>query len=199
MPEIRVAARLLPVNGTGRLSTGWWGMLCLVATEGILFAYLIFSHGYLGAQAVGDWPPGGAPALALALPNTFLLLGSSIVLEIGLRRYETARAGSPLPALLVTAAMGGAFVLVQLKEWSNKPFSFDSNAYACSYFTLTGFHLAHVLAGLFALLVLAVWSWQGRLRRRPSLPLALGRIYWHFVDIVWLAVFTTIYLVPQQP
>src|SRR5205085_8438723 len=169
MPEAKLALRLLPVNGTGRLATGWWGMLCLLATEGILFAYLIFSYAYLGAAYPGDWPPGGAPSLRLALPNTLLLLASSVLLELGLRGHESGRRGWAPWALLGTALMGALFMLVQLKEWSNKAFTFTGGAYGACYFTLTGFHLAHVAAGVLALAVLACWSWQGRLDGRGRL------------------------------
>ena len=198
MPEATIASRTLPVNGTGRLSTGWWGMLCLIATEGILFAYLIFSYAYLGVQTPGGWPPGGAPALRLALPNTILLLASSVVLEVGSRRYKSGRDGSTVPVLLLTAVMGALFVFVQLKEWGNKPFGFADSSYSSIYFTLTGFHLAHVVAGILALLILVFWAAQGRLVR-GGLHLQLGRMYWHFVDAVWLVVFLTIYVAPQQP
>jgi len=198
MPEARISKDSLLVNGTGRLSTGWWGMLCLIATEGILFAYLIFSYAYLGVQAPGGWPPGGAPALRLALPNTILLLASSIVLEVGSRRFKSGRDASTVPVLLLTALMGALFVFVQVREWGNKAFGFADSAYSSIYFTLTGFHLAHVVAGIVALLVLAFWGFEGRLVR-GGLHLQLGRMYWHFVDAVWLIVFITIYVVPQQP
>lgn len=198
MPEATVTQKTLPVNGTGSLATGWWGMLCLIATEGILFAYLIFSYAYLGAQAPGGWPPGGAPALRLALPNTILLLASSIVLEIGSRRYKSGRDKSTVPVLVVTALMGALFVAVQLREWGNKDFGLTDSSYSSIYFTLTGFHLAHVVAGIIVLLILAFWGWRRRLVR-GGLHLTLGRIYWHFVDAVWIVVFITIYLVPQQP
>lgn len=198
MPEATITQKTLPVNGTGSLATGWWGMLCLIATEGVLFAYLIFSYAYLGAQAPGGWPPGGAPALRLALPNTILLLASSVVLEIGSRRYKSGRDKSTVPVLVVTALMGALFVAVQLREWGNKDFGLTDSSYSSIYFTLTGFHLAHVVAGIIALLILAFWGWRRRLVR-GGLHLTLGRMYWHFVDAVWIVVFITIYLVPQQP
>lgn len=198
MPDATISAKHLPIGGTGRLTTGWWGMLCLLATEGILFAYLIFSYGYLAVQAPGSWPPGGAPSLKLALPNTVLLIASSIVLEVGHWRYRSGKDRSTVPVLLITAIMGAVFVWVQLREWSNKAFALSDSSYSSIYYTLTGFHLAHVVAGIIALTVLAFWAWQRRLVR-GGLHLLLGRIYWHFVDVVWLVVFITIYLVPQQP
>lgn len=198
MPKPVLAKEMLPVRGSGMLATGWWGMLCLIATEGILFAYLIFSYAYLGVQAPGGWPPGGAPSIRLALPNTILLLASSLVLEIGHWRFKSGRDKSTTPVLVITALMGALFVWVQLREWSDKGFGITDSSYSSIYFTLTGFHLAHVVAGIIALLVLAFWGWQQRLVR-GGLHLLLGRIYWHFVDVVWVVVFITIYLVPQQP
>lgn len=198
MAEARLAKDSLPVNGNGRLASGWWGMLCLLATEGILFAYLIFSYAYLGSQAPGGWPPGGAPSLTLALPNTILLIASSVVLEVGHWRFRTGRDRSTVPVLLITAAMGALFVWAQVREWGNKGFGIADGSYSSIYFTLTGFHLAHVVAGITALLILAIWGWEGRLVR-GGLHLLLGRIYWHFVDAVWIILFLTIYLVPQQP
>lgn len=198
MNKAKLAREMLPVGGTGRLATGWWGMLCLLATEGILFAYLIFSYAYLGVQAPGGWPPSGAPSLGLALPNTILLIASSVALEIGHWRYRSGKDRSAAPALIITALMGVLFIWVQLKEWSNKGFGLSASSYSSIYFTLTGFHLAHVVAGVVALLALAFWAFQGRLVRGGQ-HLLLGRIYWHFVDVIWIVVFITIYLVPQQP
>lgn len=198
MPEITSAAGRLPVGGIGRLTTGWWGFLCLLATEGILFAYLIFSYAYLGAQSSQGWPETGAPSLRLALPNTFLLIASSVVLELGLWWFRKDRLKTAALPLLLSAVMGIGFILVQLKEWSDKDFGFSDNAYSASFFTLTGFHLAHVAVGVLALLVLTLWAWQGRFPHKGSLHLFVGRIYWHFVDLVWLVVFTTAYLVPQS-
>lgn len=179
-------------------STGWWGMLCLISTEGILFAYLIFSYAYLGAQAPGGWPPEGAPALTLALPNTILLVASSLVLEFGSRRYKSGRSSSVVWALLITAAMGALFIGVQVREWSNKSFAITDSSYGSIYYTLTGFHLAHVVIGIIALLALAIWGTEGKLHP-GGMHLSLGRLYWHFVDAVWLVLFLSLYLVPQQP
>ena len=198
MPEVTSAKERLPVGGTGRLSTGWWGFLCLLATEGILFAYLIFSYAYIGSQWPRGWPLGEPPSLRLALPNTLLLIASSIVLEAGLWWFRKRRLKTATPALLLTALMGIGFMLVQRQEWADKDFSFGDSAYSSAYFTLTGFHMAHVAVGVLALLVLSVWAWQGRFAHKDSLHLFVGRIYWHFVDVVWLLVFTTAYLVPQS-
>ena len=163
-----------------------------------MFVYLIFSYIYLGSQQTGPWPPSGAPSLSLAAPNTVVLIGSSIVLGWGLRAFRRSRDSRRLSAiLLATIVLGTAFVTIQGFEWAAKPFVFSTNAYSSAFFVLTGVHMAHVVVGLLILVMLLVWMLMGRFRSVHHEHLALGALYWHFVDVVWLAVFTTAYLVPQ--
>jgi cytochrome c oxidase subunit III len=197
MADLSVVTASLPYEGRGLRSAGWWGMLCLIATEAILFVYLLFSYAYLGSQASGHWPPYGNPSLALALPDTAVLLGSSFVLGWGQRAFRQRGAiGALRIALLVTFVMGAVFVAVQALEWRGKPFTLDQDAYSAAYFTLTGIHMAHVVLGLAVLLALFVWSFTDRLGGR-SQHVTLGALYWHFVDVVWIFLFTTIYILPR--
>ena len=80
MADIHLSETSLPVGGQELISTRWWGMMCLIATEGILFVYLIFAYAYLGSQSPGTWPPAGPPALRLSAPDTLVLLASSLLL-----------------------------------------------------------------------------------------------------------------------
>jgi len=172
-------------------------MLCLIATEGILFVYLIFSYGYLASQARGPFVPGGPPALDLALPATILLLASSGTAEWSKR---TARGGNlrrSQLALGLTLLLGIAFVVLSGIEWSKKPFALQDSAYSSIYFLLTGTHLAHVIAGLVAILVLLFWSLAGRVHAGHDQHRTLVTLYWHFVDAVWVFVFATVYLSPR--
>ena len=197
MANVSAAAAQLPLEGKGLRSTGFWGMLCLIATESILFVYLIFSYAYLGAQSPGRWPPTGPPSMRLSAPDTIVLLASSFVLLWGIRAFDRRRASATLRiALAVTIVMGIVFVAVQGAEWRNKSFSFDANSYSAIYSTMTGVHLAHVAVGIVILAALLVWSLMGRLGGRHQ-HLMLGALYWHFVDAVWLVVFATIYLIPR--
>lgn len=193
--EMPLTTSPLPVGGQGRVSTGWWGMLCLIATEGILFAYLIFSFAYLGTQSSSSWPPGGKPSLWLALPDTIVLLASSVTAIFAKRAFAKRRRMPFQLAWGATIILGVGFVTVQGVEWAKKPFSLNSSSYSSAYFTLTGFHLAHVVVGLLMLAAVLVWSLTGRLRQYHG-HVELVSIYWHFVDLVWLCVFATIYLVP---
>ena len=99
--------------------SGWFGMWWLIASEGALFAYLLFSYYYSLLQVGGSWPPEGPPSLRLALPNTFVLLASSLAVwfaERGIRRNEL---GQLLGGLIAALVLGLLFVGVQLTEWSN--------------------------------------------------------------------------------
>ncbi len=199
MAEAISRSQRLPVHGRGRVGTPWWGMLSLIATEGILFAYLIFSYAYLGSQGPSaHWPPtGGPPPATLALIATALLIASSGTAEWGKR---VARRGNLERARLaygLTIALGIGFVALSAREWADKPFKLSDNSYSSIYFLLTGTHLAHVAAGLVALVVVLVWSLAGRVHAGHDQHRTLVTLYWHFVDIVWLFVFATVYLSPR--
>lgn len=198
MSDVALRSKSLPVGSFGRLASGWFGVWCLVATEGSIFAYLIFSYFYLASQAVGQWPPNGVPVLRLAGPNTVILLLSSAALiwaeRTGARR---AARGRLLGGIVLAFIFGSAFVGVQIMEWHNQLISLISGTYGSIYFTLTGFHLAHVIAGLVMLLLLFVWAARGYFSRERHAPLTIGAIYWHFVDAIWLLVFATLYLSPR--
>ncbi|MDH7974202.1 cytochrome c oxidase subunit 3 [Sphingomonas sp. AR_OL41] len=198
MAEARTLDEHLPVHGMGRVGTPWWGMLCLIATEGILFAYLIFSYAYLGSQGYQSWPPtGGLPGLGLALPATLLLVGSSFVLEWAKNRARAGHLAVARRALGLAILMGIGFVALSLAEWHGKPFALSADSYSSIYFVLTGTHLAHVAIGLIALIVLLVWSLTGRVGPGHEQHRTLATLYWHFVDAVWLFVFATVYLSPR--
>lgn len=198
MAEAKTLEATLPVHGRGLVGTPWWGMICLFATEGVLFAYLIFSYAYLGSQGFQPWPPSGKPpSLLLAVPATILLIGSSLVLEWSRKRARERRTQPALIALAIAIVMGAGFVLLSLREWSDKSFKLATDSYSSIYFVMTGIHLTHVALGLFALIVVFLWSLTGRMHAGHEQHRTLVTIYWHFVDIVWLFIFATVYISPR--
>jgi cytochrome c oxidase subunit 3 len=86
---------------------------------------------------------------------------------------------------------------LQLIEWHAKKFSMSDNAYASSYFVTTGFHMAHVVGGLLVIAFLFLWTALGKFSAERHAAVSIGGLYWHFVDVVWLAVFATFYLLPH--
>jgi cytochrome c oxidase subunit 3 len=186
----------LPIGSAGKRAGGWFGMLALIVTEGSLFFYLLLCYFYLAMQAPVAWPPDGPPRLMVPALNTVVLLASSVAVwaaERGIKRGSRTRA---LWALAVAIALGAAFVMVQLGEWHNKAFSLTSHQYGSLYFTITGFHLLHVVIGLGVLLFLFLWTALGYFDERRFAALKIGGLYWHFVDAVWLFVFASLYLTP---
>ncbi len=188
----------LPVGAIDTRASGWWAMIFVVFTEAALFAYLLFSYFYLAVQPhmPGTFPEGGPPSLALALPNTLILLASSIAVgwaQLGIQRGSQARL---VLGLAAGTLLGIAFLVVQYFEWAAKPFNIDTSTYASLYFTVTGFHMAHVVIGVLMLAALLLWSALGYFNRVRYAHIHIGALYWHFVDAVWLAVFFTFYLTP---
>jgi heme/copper-type cytochrome/quinol oxidase subunit 3 len=188
----------LPVGALNTRASGWWAMIFTVFTEASLFAYLLFSYYYLAVQPhlPGTFPQGGQPDLTLALPNTIILLASSVAVawaQFGIEHGNKARLAWGLG---IGAGLGLIFLVIQYFEWAEKPFALSSSPYSSLYFVVTGFHMAHVVVGVVMLLALTWWSAQGYFNRVRYAHIHIGALYWHFVDAVWLAVFFTFYLSP---
>jgi heme/copper-type cytochrome/quinol oxidase subunit 3 len=88
------------------------------------------------------------------------------------------------------------FLLIQVKEWKGHPYGMTAHLYGSLYFTITGFHMAHVVVGLIVLAVMTLWIALGYLDAKRIAPITIGGLYWHFVDVVWLFIFSTLYLSP---
>ena len=188
--------RPLPVGSKGRLSSGWWGMLCLIATEAALFAYLLFSYYYVAAQGVGPWPPGGPPKLELAIAGTIVLLLGSLTMSWGEAGVRKGRRAQLLAGLGLSILLALAFIALEGTEWTRKGFSLATNAYGSLYFTVTGFHLLHVIVGVLMLAMLFVWAGLRYFGARRHSTVSIAVMYWHFVTAVWIAVFFAFYVTP---
>ncbi len=197
MADVLVPDAPLPVAPVGRLASGWYGMVFLIATEAALFVYLLFSYFYLASQSPGAWPPTGAPDLLIASLNTAVLLASSLAAWWGQRGMEKGARGQLITGLIVALGLGAIFVGVQVHEWMGKSFTPATDAYGSLFFTITGLHIVHVVIGLLILACLAFWASMGRFTAARHVHLTVGILYWHFVDVVWLVVFTALFLTPR--
>jgi heme/copper-type cytochrome/quinol oxidase subunit 3 len=178
---------------------GWWGMALLCATEGSLFAYLIASYLYLGTSNRG-WPPAGIelPALSLPLVMMVVLLASSLVLrwgEQGIRAGDVRRLRVGIGGSLV---LGLVFLALQVVEYQDKlrHFGPTTHAYASLFYTITGFHGAHVTLGLLMLAFTGVRASLGHFTARGYQGVSNVALYWHFVDGVWVAIVAVLYVSP---
>lgn len=197
MADVLVPSTPLPVAPVGRLASGWYGMIFLIATEAALFVYLLFSYFYLASQAPGPWPPSGAPDLLIASLNTVVLLISSLTAWWAQGGIERGARGRLIAGLGLSLALGAVFVSVQVHEWLSKPFTPATDAYGSLFFTITGLHIAHVVVGLVILACLILWGALGRFTAERHVHVMIGVLYWHFVDAVWLVVFAVLFLSPR--
>ncbi|WP_025596562.1 cytochrome c oxidase subunit I [Burkholderia sp. WSM2230] len=201
-PKQAVSARTareqdaLPVGSAGEHSGGWWGVLALVVTEASLFGYLLFSYFYSQSQTRLAWPPEGMPKIGVGGMSTSVLILSSVFAWLSERAVRKSRRWLALTWMIVAIVLGCLFVGIQLKEWHDHPYGVTAHLYGSLYFTITGFHLAHVLVGLVILVLLALWIALGYFDKERNAPMRIGGLYWHFVDVIWLFIFTALYVTP---
>ncbi len=196
MTEIVLAPGPLQVGPHEKKSSSWWGVLCLIATEAALFSYLEFSYYYFDVQLPHSWRPE-PPKLHFSLPDTLILLASSAFVWLAEKAVKKDRRGAAVVHLLISFLLGVVFLLIQVLEWKEKTFSPQSGPYGSLYFTTTGFHMAHVVVGLGAIVFMMVWLAMGLIDSRRNAALTNVAVYWHFVDAVWLTLFFMFYLSPR--
>jgi heme/copper-type cytochrome/quinol oxidase subunit 3 len=187
----------LPVGvEEGHRPLAWWGTMMFIATESTFFAALLSSYFFVRANSA-QWPVGGVeiPPLNLAIPNTVLLLSSSAVAIMAERALRSgARSRFHLLSGMVVV-MGALFVSVQMYEWSQAGFTPSTNVYGSLFYTITGFHGLHVIVGLVFILTVSIWDLRhASYNAERHLPVRLSFLYWHFVDIVWIFVFGSLYV-----
>jgi len=130
--------------------------------------------------------------------SAFVLLMSSVSMVLALAAIQRGNVRGMQIWLFTTAALGLLFVSGQafeFTEFNHEGLSLSTNLFGTTFFVLTGFHGAHVTIGILILLSLFVVSLQGRIQQKDSLNIELAGLYWHFVDIVWIVIFTLIYLI----
>jgi heme/copper-type cytochrome/quinol oxidase subunit 3 len=197
--EATTAPALATEMPSGR-TTGWWGMIMFVTTEATLFAALLGSYFYIRFQS-GQWPPPGMEEPELKLPTimTLLLLPSSLPVmwaERGIRKGQRWRLRL---GLTITLLQGLGFLGVQVFEYKSnlEKFTFTTNAYGSLFYTITGFHGFHVTVGLLMVGWLLAAALRGSFGYKRHERVRLTAIYWHFVDVVWAAIFLSLYLSPR--
>ncbi len=170
------------------------GVIIFLISEFFLFGSLFFVYYYLRVVS-GIWPPADVQ-LSMFRPvlNTVLLLTSSVTMAAGLRSWRKNDIRSMIKFLGITIGLGIAFLGITVWEWTSETFQPWSHAYGSIFFTLTGFHAMHVLGGVLLMLALVTRANHGGITP-ASRSVELGSWYWHYVDAVWILVFTSIFIV----
>ncbi len=176
------------------------GMLLFIASEAVFFALLIFAYVYYR----GAWlhrPGPGAHVLDVGVTAIFtvLLLASSVTVWLAEHSLRHGRRGPMRAWLLVTIVLGAVFLAGQGYEYQQliaEGVTISSGLFGTTFFTLTGFHGLHVFGGLIMLVILFGLALTGgrTFRGHHSAALESVSLYWHFVDVVWIAVFSIVYV-----
>ncbi len=183
------------VDAERRLKTA---MALFIASEAAIFVSFFTALIYARKHAP-VWPPAGMPHFEILVPaiNTFVLLFSSVTLHLGHGALERNRRDGVIASLLMTIFLGAIFLCGQAYEYgflNGSAFNIRSGIFGTTFFMLTGFHGLHVLMGLIFLNVVYGAVLRGRITREQHFPFRAASWYWHFVDAVWLFVFTIVYI-----
>ena len=174
------------------------GMLLFISSEVMFFGGLFATYFSARASFAGAWgPPQGAPELEILpvpLPITLILLSSSLTMHWALRAIARGDSGQLRLWLVVTLGLGLLFLAGQVYDYTTLGFGISDGVYGTVFYTLTGFHGAHVFGGVVGLSILTARAGQGQFSARNHVAVEAVSYYWHFVDVVWVALFTTLYL-----
>jgi len=175
-------------------------MWIFLASECLLFGALISSYLLYRGKSVVPPYPRDIFDIPYTSVSSFVLLASSVTMVLALAAIQRGDHGRLRVWLLATAMLGMTFIGGQIYEFTsfvNEGLDLKKNLFGSTFFTLTGFHGAHVTVGILMLLSLLGLSLQGRLPKEKHLGVEMVGLYWHFVDIVWIIIFTVVYLIPD--
>ena len=193
------AAGHTTVTGVSNEKVAMWTFL---GSECLLFGALISTYLlYRGKPGQEGPTPSEVYDIPFTSVSSFVLLMSSLTMVLALAAAQRGDARRMRLWLLATATLGMTFISGQVYEFTTfveEGLTFRTNVFGTSFFVLTGFHGAHVTLGILMLLSLVGMSHAGRLPRERTQAVELVGLYWHFVDVVWIVIFTVIYLVPTN-
>jgi len=177
-------------------------MWLFLASDVLLFGALITSYVvYRGRSVIGPYP-NDVFDIPFTSVSSFVLLASSLTMVLALASVQRGDLPRMRLWLLATAMLGLAFVGGQVYEFTTfyeEGLSLTTNVFGTTFYVLTGFHGTHVAIGILMLLSLFSLSFGGRVTQRNAMTVEIVGLYWHFVDIVWIVIFTVVYLIPTGP
>ncbi|HEY4122278.1 MAG TPA: cytochrome c oxidase subunit 3 [Byssovorax sp.] len=175
------------------------GMIVFLASWAMMFCGLFFAYGYTRTRSP-IWPPPGLPELPLLLPavNTVVLVVSSFTFAKALQLLRRGLRAQSLYAVGVTLALGVVFLALQVVVWRSLVAAGltvrTGGSYGSIFYALTVFHALHVAVGLGILLWVLARTLQGKYTEHNTIGVRLCAMYWHFVDVVWVLMFLTLYV-----
>jgi cytochrome c oxidase subunit 3 len=192
-------AEVALAHGQSGMPTALLGMLLFIASEVMFFGGLFATYFNARASAVaGEWrPPPPAPELEILpipLPLTIVLVASSFTLQFGVWAIRRGDQRSLRMWVAITLALGVAFLIGQVYDYTTLGFGLGDGIFGTTFYTLTGFHGAHVFGGTVGLTIILARALRGQFSARNHVAVEAVSMYWHFVDVVWIALFSTLYI-----
>jgi cytochrome c oxidase subunit 3 len=186
------------------VNTALLGMLLFIGSELMFFAGLFGAYFNTRATALGlgqPWPPAGLEDVIepgiIPVVATIILVASSFTMQWGVSRIRKGDRTGMNRALAITLLMGIVFLVMQTYDYltlvSEHGFGINSGIYGSLFFTMTGFHGAHVFGGVIGIAVILARGVAGQFSAKHHVAVEAVSAYWHFVDIVWIALFATLY------
>lgn len=178
----------------GGTDTTLIGPLLFIASEAMFFSGLFAAYFNVRARE-SVWPPPGIELdYPIAIVITAILLTSSVTMQLAVNAIKAGDHRRMMRFLIVTFALGAIFLAGQLFDYSTLNFGIGSGVYGALFYTLTGFHGAHVTGGLIAIFALLLRGGAGQFSARHHSMVEGVSAYWHFVDVIWVLLFSTLYL-----
>jgi heme/copper-type cytochrome/quinol oxidase subunit 3 len=180
------------------IATTKFAVWLFLASEVMFFAGLIGAYIVLRGGA-SEWPVvSNILNVPLVAGNTFILIVSSVTMVRALAAIEDGNPRNMRALLVATAGLGIVFLSIQAVEWSaliGEGTTVSTDLFGSVFFTLTGFHGLHVLGGVLALVYTIAKAFRGHFTQTDHRGVELMGLYWHFVDVVWIFLFTIVYLI----
>jgi cytochrome c oxidase subunit 3 len=180
---------------SSRVDSRTLGMLLFIISEVMVFGAFFTAYFFIRVVAGEPWPAEGMelPKL-IAGVNTAILVSSSFTMHWALESVKSDNRFGLQAGMLTTFLLGTTFLFVQINEYVHVGFSPQDSAQGTIFYSLTGLHGAHVFIGLTLLAMVTVRAFRGHFSSAEHHGVEVPGIYWHFVDIMWIIVFTTVYI-----
>ena len=180
---------------SSRVDAATLGMLLFIASEIMLFGSFFTAYFFVRVNGDAQWPlePFELPKFVAGV-NTAILVTSSFTIHWALQSIKRDNKAGLKAGLFLTLALGLVFLLTQIREYSRVGFSPSDGAFGTIFFGLTGLHGAHVFVGLTLLTMATVRAFRGHFSAAHHHGVEIPGIYWHFVDVMWIVVYVTIYI-----
>ena len=176
--------------------SGKVGMACLIFAESAIFTIFVVAYLYYVGKSLSGPTPG--EVLETPIFYTICLLSSSLTIHFAGKLLERGRRGAFLLFWLLTIALGALFLYGTGQEWHRLIYehglTISTNLFGTTYYSLVGLHAFHVSAGLIMLSIVLLFGLAGRVGPEQSARVDVLSLYWHFVDAVWVVVFTVVYV-----